>query len=85
MDTQHQSSLFCWDEQLSVLSFEKGGSEKMTVWRILKSFCHAEYLPRGGGGLAIFLFKKRDFQRQNMFLCSQFQMLISACCSQTIS
>ena len=62
MDTQHQSSLFCWGEQLSVLSFEKGGSEKMTVWRILKSFCHAEYLPRGGG-LAIFLFKKRDFQR----------------------
>ena len=47
MDTQHQSSLFCWGEQLSVPSFEKGGSEKMTVWGNLKSFCHAEYLLRG--------------------------------------
>ena len=46
MDTQHQSYLFCWGEQLSVPSFEKGGSEKMTVWGNLKSFCHAEYLPR---------------------------------------
>ena len=33
--------------KLSVPNFEKGGSEKMTVWGNLKSFCHAEYLPRG--------------------------------------
>ena len=45
MDTQHQSSFFCWGEQVSVPNFEKGGSEKMTVWGNLKSFCHAEYLP----------------------------------------
>ena len=25
MDAQHQSSFFCWGEQLSVTSFEKGG------------------------------------------------------------
>ena len=56
MDTQHQSSLFSWGEQLPVPSFEKGGSEKITVWGNLKSFCHAEYLPRG---LAIFLVKKK--------------------------
>ena len=47
MDTQHQPSFFCWCEQLSVPNFEKGVSEKMTVWGNLKSFCHAEYLPRG--------------------------------------
>ena len=57
---------FLLGEQLSVPSFEKGGSEKMTVWANLKSFCHAEYLPRG---LAIFLVKK-DFQRSNMALSS---------------
>ena len=61
MDTQHQSSLFCWGEQLSVLSFEKGGSEKMTVWRILKSFCHAEYLPRGGA--CYFSFQKERLSK----------------------
>ena len=91
MDTQHQSSLFSWGEQLPVPSFEKGGSEKITVWGNLKSFCHAEYLPRG---LAIFLVKKKtnkqtnkqtNFQRYNMALSSQFQILISACFSQTIS
>ena len=37
MDTQHQSSLFCWGEQLSVPNFEKGGSEKTTVWGNLKT------------------------------------------------
>ena len=47
MDTQHQSSIFCWGEQLSVPSFEKGGSEKMTVLGNLKSFCNAECLSRG--------------------------------------
>ena len=36
---------FLLGEQLSVPSFEKGGSEKTTVWANLKSFCHAEYLP----------------------------------------
>ena len=37
--------LFLLGEQLPVPSFEKRGSEKMTVWANLKSFCHAEYLP----------------------------------------
>ena len=59
MDTQHQSSLFCWGEQLSAPSFEKEGSEKMTVWEKLKSFHHAEYLPRG---LALFLVKKKRLE-----------------------
>ena len=58
---------FLLGEQLSVPSFEKGGSEKMTVWVNLRSFCHAE-----------------DFQRENMALSSQFQMLVSACFVQTI-
>ena len=62
MDTQHQSSLFSWGEQLPVPSFEKGGSEKITVWGNLKSFCHAEYLPRG---LAIFLVKKKTNKQTN--------------------
>ena len=62
MDTQHQSSLFSWGEQLPVPSFEKGGSEKITVWGNLKSFCHAEYLPRG---LAIFLVKKKKNKQTN--------------------
>ena len=56
MDTQHQSSLFCWGEQLSAPSFEKEGLEKVAVWGNLKSFYHAEYLPRG---LPIFLVKKK--------------------------
>ena len=56
MDTQHQSSLFCWGEQLSAPCFEKEGSEKMTVWGNLKSFYNAEYLP---WGLAIFIVKKK--------------------------
>ena len=50
---------FLLGEQLSVPSFEKGGSEKMTVWANLKSFCHAEYLPRG---LAVFLVKKKTLK-----------------------
>ena len=36
---------FLLGEQLSVPRFEKGGSEKMTFWANVKSFCHAEYLP----------------------------------------
>ena len=36
---------FLLGEQLSVARFEKGGSEKMTFWANVKSFCHAEYLP----------------------------------------
>ena len=52
----YQSSLFCWREQLSVPSFEKGGSEKNDCLGGLKSFCHAEYLPVAG--LAMFLVKK---------------------------
>ena len=71
MDTQDQSSLFCWGEQLSVLSFEKGGSEKMTVWRILKSFCHAEYLPRGG--LLFFLSKRKTFKDKICFCVLNFK------------
>ena len=51
---------FLLGEQLSVPSFEKGGSEKMTIWANLKSFCHVEYLPRG---LAIFLFKKKRLSK----------------------
>ena len=51
---------FLLGEQLSVPSFEKGGSEKMTAWANLKSFCHAEYLPRG---LAIFLVKKKRLSK----------------------
>ena len=61
MDAQHQSSFFCWGEQLSVPSFEKGGSKKMTVWGNLKSFCHAEYLPRG---TCCFSCQKKDFQNK---------------------
>ena len=38
MDTQHQSSLFCWSKQLSVPSFEKGGSEKNNSVGELKEF-----------------------------------------------
>ena len=60
MDTQHQSTLFCWGEQLSVPSFEKGGSEKMTVWRNLKSFCHDEILPRGA---CYFSFQKKRLSK----------------------
>ena len=57
MYTQHQSSLFCWGEQLSVPSFEKERrSKKNDCLGDLKNFCHAEYLP---GGLAMFLVKKR--------------------------
>ena len=60
MDTQHQSSLLCWGEHLSDPSFEKGESEKMTVSGNLKSFCHAEYLPRGACYSSC---QKKDFQR----------------------
>ena len=52
--------LLGWKTQVSVPSFEKGGSEKMTVWGNLKSFCHAEYLPRG---TCYFSCQKKDFQR----------------------
>ena len=58
----YQSSLFCWREQLSVPSFEKGESGKNDCLGGLKSFCHAGYLPAvegGGGGLAMFLVKKK--------------------------
>ena len=45
---------FLLGEQLSGPRFEKGGSEKMTVWANLRSFCHTEYLPSC---------QKKDFQR----------------------
>ena len=83
MDTQRQFSLFCLSEQLLVPCFESGGSEKMTVCGNLKSFCHAEYLPRGA--YYFFCQKKKKTFKDKMSLSSQFQMLISACCSQTIS
>ena len=38
MDTQDQSSLFCWGEQLSAPSFEKGLSEKNGCLGELKEF-----------------------------------------------
>ena len=70
----HQSFLFCWGEQLSVPSFEKGVSEKNDCLGDLKSFCHAEYLP---WGFAMFLVKKRlsnikycfEFSISNVDLC----------------
>ena len=40
--------------------FSKVGSEKNDSLGILKDFFHAEYLP---GWLAMFLIKKKDFQR----------------------
>ena len=55
----YQSSLFCWKEQLSVPSFEKEGSQKMTVWGDLKSFCHAEYLT---GGACYISCQKKTFK-----------------------
>ena len=55
MCTQHQSSLFCFSQ-----SFQRWDQKKMTVWGYLKIFFHAEYLP---GWLAMFLIKKKDFQR----------------------
>ena len=70
----HQSSLFCWREQLSVPSFEKEVLEKNDCLGDLKSFCHAEYYP---GGLSMFLVKKRlskikydlEFSITNVGLC----------------
>ena len=86
-DTQHQSSFFCWWNNFLSHVLKMGVQKKMTVWENLNlnlsmEIYHAEYLPRG---LAIFLVKKNDFQRKNMASSSHFQMLISACFSQTMS
>ena len=58
MGTQDKSFLFCRGNNFQSQFLKRGDQKKMAVWGNLRSFCHAEYLPKG----LLFLSKKKTFK-----------------------